>query len=588
MLPKLSYKKRILLYFSLIITLFTVGILFFEHNQIMNERKSSLERMLDNNVRIIHNYLTDKGDFTASSIASVVNITQYLPEELRLTIIDQQGNVQFDNQLNTEVLENHLEREEIQKAMQNAAGSHARISSSNHKKYLYYAKYFDKEKIFVRVALPYDVQLATFLNAQNSFVYFILLFFIISGLLMIYFANHFSKSIKALKTFSDNLKYAPTELPNFNFPDDEVGSISADIVENYKLLQENRKKVLLEREKLLQHFHYSEEGIAIFSGDKQLIYANDHFMQYLNAIIDKPCMNAVDLFSDENFQQVVAFIDYSKRNKNTYKERIHKNGRRFSLRVIIFDDHSFELYISDITKAEKTRLLKQEMTNNIAHELKTPVTSIRGYLETILLLPENETERRHIFLERAHDQTIRLSELIQDISLLTKIEEAADRFRKEIVLLHPLLEELKAELEEKMKEKNIRYHINVPPDMALFGSRTLLYSIFRNLTENSISYGGENIDIVIHAYINEKGTCYIEFFDTGIGVEEKHLVRIFQRFYRINEGRTRNTGGSGLGLSIVKNAVLFHRGSIVAKKRDGQGLLFFITFPAHTNEHSEN
>ena len=147
---------------------------------------------------------------------------------------------------------------------------------------------------------------------------------------------------------------------------------------------------------------------------------------------------------------------------------MEKSGRQFNVRIIIFDDESFELYIGDITKAEKTRLLKQEMTNNIAHELRTPVTSIRGYLETILDLQENqENQKIRNFLERAYAQTIRLSELIQDISMLTKIEEAADRFELESVSIQELLKELETDLADSLAAKNDRFIIDVSNDVII-------------------------------------------------------------------------------------------------------------------------
>ena len=221
------------------------------------------------------------------------------------------------------------------------------------------------------------------------------------------------------------------------------------------------------------------------------------------------------------------------------------------------------------------------MTNNIAHELRTPVTSIRGYLETILNLYDydgDNSERIRGFLDRAYAQTIRLSELIQDISMLTKIEEAPDRFELEQVRMNELLNELSNDLADKLNENKDNFLVNVNDNVVIYGSRTLLYSIFRNLIENAISYGGENIDIVVRCYNENENTYFFEFYDTGTGVDEKHLVRIFERFYRVNEGRTRKTGGSGLGLSVVKNAVLFHKGSIVAKNRPEGGLHFLMTF----------
>lgn len=575
----LSYRKKIFIYFSVIIGVFTVGIIAFEQNRVKHERMANLENIMDVYAETVHRYISENRLYEKDSLTALSELLSYLLDDgVRLTVIDWQGNVMYDNTLSADTMENHLQRPEIQKAIVQQSGTHVRVSATNNVKYMYYAKKYD-EGYFIRVALPYDIKVKPVLHAKDSFVYYILLFFVVCVFMMNYFANRFSKSIKELREFSLQLKSGQPISRPVNYVDDEIGEISADIIENYNLLQQNRKQLALEREKLLQHFQYSKEGIAIFSSDRKKIYANPHFLQYLNVIADKTVFDAEKVFSDPHFSDVVRFLEIKPRKENIYTKRIEKSGKQFDVRVIVFDDESFEIYIADVTKQEKTRLLKQEMTNNIAHELRTPVTAIRGYIETLLTLDDNDVERRRNFLERAHAQTIRLSELIQDITLLTKIEEAPDRFEWETVNIKQLLEELKSDLEEQFKEKNDRFVIEVDEDVTVEGNRTLLYSIFRNLAENSLAYGGENIEIGVRCYAKTEDTLYFEFYDTGVGVDEHHLGRIFERFYRIDDGRTRNTGGSGLGLSIVKNAVLLHHGSIVAKNRPEGGLSFLITFP---------
>jgi two-component system OmpR family sensor kinase/two-component system phosphate regulon sensor histidine kinase PhoR len=576
----LTYRRKIFLYFTLIISAFTVGIVFFEQQQIKRERHVSLENKLDIYANTIHSYVVDNGLLKTDSLTKIAQISNYFPDNIRISIINSSGKVLYDNRIVTTKLENHLSRPEIQQAISRGSGSNIRISASNEIKYLYFARKFN-DGYFVRIAMPYDLKLQSFLNAGNSFMYFILLFFVVCIAMMNYFANQFTKSIQQLRIFSQQLKNSERpDIPSIKFPADEVGEIGSDIIENYNLLQENRKQLAAEREKLLQHFQYSEEGIAIFSKNRSKIYANSHFLQYLNLIVDQPTLKEDAVFSDPVFSEVNYFLDHHPAKENIFSTRIKKNGKRFNVRVIIFDDESFELYIGDITKQEKTRLLKQEMTNNIAHELRTPVTSIRGYLETILSLDENDAVRRNIFLERAFAQTIRLSELIQDISILTKIEDAPDRFAREEVKIRELLDELKSDVEDKLAEKQDTFTIDVDNRISVNGSRTLLYSIFRNLIENSLNYAGSGVEISVRCYAETDDTLFFEFYDTGSGVEDKHLVRIFERFYRVNEGRTRNAGGgSGLGLAIVKNAVLFHHGSIVAKNRPEGGLSFLITLP---------
>ncbi len=579
MKKKISFKRRILINFSVIIAVFTVGIIFFEQEQLKKERTDSLEHLLENNADIIYSYLKENDIPLHSGINEVDEPLKYMNPELRLTIIDWQGVVLYDNLLDESEMENHLKRPEVQKGIGFGEGSNIRLSSSNNVEYLYYAKKYE-EGLFIRMALPYDMEIQSFINPDNTFAFFILLFFIICVLMMLYFTNRFSRSIRELREFSVSVKQGAPVPSNFRFTDDEVGEIGADIVEHYKLLQDNKRKLAAEREKLLQHFQFSEEGIAIFSSDKKKIYTNSHFLQYLNIILDKPTLEVEQLFSEPVFNDIVTFINKKPRAGNVFSKRVDKSGKQFNVRVILFDDESFELYISDITKSEKTRLLKQEMTNNIAHELRTPVTSIRGYLETILNMYDNEeNERVRLFLDRAYAQTIRLSELIQDISMLTKIEEASGRFELEPIQMKGLLMELESDLADRLLKKRANFVIDVDESVVIQGSRTLLYSIFRNLTENSLIYAGEDIDIGVSCYSENDKTYFFEFYDSGEGVEDKHLVRIFERFYRVNEGRSRNSGGSGLGLSIVKNAVLFHKGSILAKNRPGGGLCFLITFP---------
>ncbi len=575
----LSYRTGVMLVFTVIIAVFTVGIILFEQQQWKKERTNSLERLLENNADIVHAYISENNIQLDDGLLQVKGQLKYMEPELRLTIIDWQGQVLFDNLLESSEMENHLQRPEIMKTIGFGQGTHIRRSLSNNVDYLYFAKKYD-EGYFIRFAIPYDVRVKNFIHSNSSFIYYILLFFVACMLMFYYFSNRFSKSLKELSAFSLSVKRGTPVSSDFKFTDDEVGKVSADIVEHYNLLQENRRKLAAEREKLLLHFQYSEEGIAIFLENREKIYANSYFLQFLNVMLDKPTLEAEQLFQEPLFGDLVEFLDQKEREDNIYTKRIEKSGRHFLVRVIVFDDDSFELYIGDITKSERTRLLKQEMTNNIAHELRTPVTSIRGYLETILDRQDSQVDP-HVghFLDRAYAQTIRLSELIQDISMLTKIEEASDRFELEPVAIKELLADMKADLLTKLQEKNDRLTIEVDENVVIHGSRTLLYSIFRNLTENSIAYAGDNVDIMIRCFSESRDAYFIEFHDNGVGVDEKHLVRIFERFYRINEGRTRVSGGSGLGLSIVKNAVLFHKGSIVAKNRAEGGLCFLMTFP---------
>ncbi|MBO7100855.1 MAG: hypothetical protein J6V98_02385 [Bacteroidales bacterium] len=234
---------------------------------------------------------------------------------------------------------------------------------------------------------------------------------------------------------------------------------------------------------------------------------------------------------------------------------------------------------------QRNRQLKQEMTSNIAHELKTPVSSIRGYLEILLGDKPVDDERRRHYLQRSYSQTLRLSDLIQDVSIINKLEESADLFPRTEVDAYEVAKEAINDLSDKATAAGISF-TNQLPAMPLQGNHELLYCIFRNLVENSIAYAGSGINIVLETYEPTKSAThnplptthyFIHYYDTGKGVPDEYLARLFDRFVRIGEGRSRADGGTGLGLSIVKHAVLFHGGEIYAKNRLEGGLEYFFS-----------
>lgn len=225
----------------------------------------------------------------------------------------------------------------------------------------------------------------------------------------------------------------------------------------------------------------------------------------------------------------------------------------------------------------QSQKLKQQMTSNIAHELRTPVTSIRGYLETIIACPDMSSEKKLVFIEKAYNQTLRLSELITDMALITKMEERSEKLRIEEVDLYDVANEVFDEFEDKIAEKGNIVENRLSAGTFLVANRTLVYTIVRNLVENTLKYAGDGVTMHIECYSSIEKFCYITYYDTGAGVPEDHLEKIFERFYRIDEGRARDVGGSGLGLSIVKNAVKFHGGTVRVINRLEGGLQFFFS-----------
>ena len=230
---------------------------------------------------------------------------------------------------------------------------------------------------------------------------------------------------------------------------------------------------------------------------------------------------------------------------------------------------------------EKNRL-KRQLTNNINHELKTPVASIQVCLETLLSGITLSEEKRQELIERCYSHSERLRRLLNDVSLITRMEDGSALISRESVVVNEIISEVAEVLAVMPEEERLTLHTEFSEELIIDGSHSLIGSIFRNLTENAIAYS-EGKNIYISLLENNENLCRIRFEDDGNGVEQKHLPRLFERFYRVDKGRSRQKGGTGLGLAIVKHAVQFHGGTISVSNRPSGGLRFDFTLTKRSN-----
>lgn len=249
----------------------------------------------------------------------------------------------------------------------------------------------------------------------------------------------------------------------------------------------------------------------------------------------------------------------------------------FALIIIIVIAIVFIISYKLIESMERREsLLKKDLTQNISHELKTPVAAILGYMESIINNPNLPSEKQQYFIERTYHQSHRLVSLLQDISTLNRLNERHEVYEIETVDIVTIIYDIVHDTAEAAAQRNVKISLQLPADLMIEGNKSLIYSIFRNLTDNAISYAGEGTELKIVFTHSDPYNYYFSVRDNGVGVEEEHLPRLFERFYRLDKGRSRKIGGTGLGLAIVKNAILFHRGSISVKKLNNGGLDFLF------------
>lgn len=278
----------------------------------------------------------------------------------------------------------------------------------------------------------------------------------------------------------------------------------------------------------------------------------------------------------------ILFEDYDRNFLPPFQETSDWHLLLFSLVVMVVLGvllHRYSLRMDERINQEqlnKENQMRRELTQNISHELKTPVASILGYAETILEHPEMGAAMQRQFIERTQSQAHRLSSLLQDISTLNRMDYAAEKIAVERVDVSLIVRDIIMETSLPAGARHMTVNNHLPGDIIIKGNNSLVYSIFRNLMDNAINYAGDGTTVAIMAH-DDGDKWHFTFTDNGNGIPEEHLSRIFERFYRLNKGRSRSLGGTGLGLAIVKNAVLLHGGTIKAQTAAGGGLCFKFT-----------
>jgi two-component system phosphate regulon sensor histidine kinase PhoR len=312
------------------------------------------------------------------------------------------------------------------------------------------------------------------------------------------------------------------------------------------------------------------EGVLVLKGS-EVVFAN-HFLvenqlvredwkgkQYYEAIKSLPFISIVgralgkDSLSEE-FQ---------------YLERFYRVVSKRISEMLVCE-------VSDVSSVKKYERSKRKFVDNASHELKTPISVLRGIVET--LLEEEEDQRKRHFLEKALRRIEQMQSLVEDLLTLTKLESGRERLNLSEFKLRELVEEVYDSLEQEFVKREVSFENLVSEDFKMFADRQKLLLLLRNLIDNAVKYNKKGGKVWVRAK-KEGNKQVLEVEDTGIGIPPEHVPYIFERFYRVDKGRSREMGGTGLGLSIVKHIVFLHGGEIMVHSKPGEGSRFFIIIP---------
>lgn len=481
---------------------------------------------------------------------------------VRITLIDKDGIVLFDNQAEAKTLENHAMRQEIMEAVAVGAGEAERFSDTLDKTTYYYAVRLEDGKI-LRLARTID-----------SIYKSVLQMLPIMGGIVIVVA--FLASIVARRVTFNLIK--PLDQVNLDEPldnetYDELAPFLTRIAKQKRQLSKNLKKLRGKQEELTIITNNMNEGLVLLNGQQNVLFINESAAKIFGFSTKEVIgRNILTVDRAQEVQDLLQKVSQAGKGEGLYE----KDGHFYQLSGSSVNGSGSVILIYDVTEKMTAEKLRREFSANVSHELKTPLQSILGYAEIMKNgLVKDEDKQR--FLERIHAEAGNMIELIQNIMELSRLDENKTLDEFEDVDLLKLAQSVTLRLKHKAQTKGVTLNVS-GSSACVCGVQSILSEVLYNLVDNSIKYNKDNgkVDVKVQDGSEE---VTVSVNDTGIGIGAADRERVFERFYRADKSHSKEIGGTGLGLSIVKHGVLFHKGRVELESEPGVGTTITFVLP---------
>jgi two-component system phosphate regulon sensor histidine kinase PhoR len=553
-----------------------------------NEKQTFLERIAHLSLPSFHPLVED------DDLEKIQAACQHMGHvaRVRITVIDLQGKVLGDSDEQPERMVNHFDRPEFQQALTGNTGTNIRFSETLQQEMMYVAVPITLDDTVLAV-LRTSVEMAelqtTLQSIFNQIFRYGLIITLLLAVLSLAISWKISHPLELLRRGAE--RFAKGDL-HHRLPVSqarEIGELAVSMNEMAAQLDERIRTIVAQKNEQQAVLASMIEGVVAVTIDGRIISLNKAAAGILQSTIDESTGRTVEEVVRNN--ELQHFIRNAMESKEAIEGQIILHEQNQTERFLqvhgtaLQDDKNQKIgvliVLNDVTHIRRLEQVRRDFVANVSHELKTPVTSIKGFIETLLEGTVTKAEDTQRFLEIIARQTNRLDSIIDDLLMLSRIEQQSEH--EQVILepafIKPILFTAASVCETTSVEKNIRIEIDCPDSLQACVNASLLEQAIVNLVDNAIKYSNLGSDVRIEALQTET-QILIHVHDHGCGIAKEHLGRLFERFYRVDKARSRKLGGTGLGLAIVKHIANSHKGSVTVESTVGQGSTFTLHLPS--------
>lgn len=555
--------KRI--YRSLIFIAFLTLILSTTVSLFVNYKfyeKSSIDNMSN-----LTNIIKEDLENTDDRIEYLERVSR-INSKIRISYFDQGANPIFDSKADVKTMENHGNRKEIINANSSIEKKAIRYSETLSTDSVYIA-YRLNDGTYIRLASPINTIIGTFVKILPINIVLAVFIFIIA----MFISKHSTKKIlePLNKSSSDPESVDLSEIP-------EISPFVREITAQKDIIAKHLEQIKIERDTIGLILENMREGLLILDSEKNILVINKKATEFLSSNLNSSMgLNDKNILYVTREEKLIDSIENSYKGKS-YSDSIEvgdKIIKYYVNPVYIGDEISGSIVLLiDETKRQRLEKIREEFSANVSHELKTPLTSICGFAELLkndMVAVDDQKE----IINSIYSESNRLLDLIDEIIRISSLESSVT-VKKEDVNLREIADELAYQFRDKAEKKNVRIIVN--GNEKLMANNTMMWELLSNLLDNAIKYNKEDGSVKIDMS-RDNDNIILSVEDTGIGIDNKDLDRVFERFYRVDKSRSKKSGGTGLGLSIVKHIIKNHDGNLKVESELGKGTKITVYLP---------